>query len=267
MMIGDLIGNPGVALFQKWAPVLKKKHGAHAIIVNGENSAKKGVGLSSKSLIALKESGADIITTGNHVFDCKDIYTSLDERSDVIRPINYSTACPGKGVAFFNVGNHLVAVVNVLGRVFMSDNADCPFKASDNVLSFLQHKTNIILFDMHGEATSEKVALGLHLDGRISAIVGTHTHVQTADERVLPKGTAYITDLGCSGGLNSVIGFEHAEVMKRITTHYRFGKFVVETKGEMALRGVLIDVDSTTGKATRIERIHLIDNELEGMFA
>lgn len=266
MIIGDLIGDPGIALFQKWAPVLKKKHGVHAIIVNGENSAKKGVGLSAKGLAALKESGADVVTTGNHAFDCKDIYTSLDERSDVLRPINYSSGCPGKGFSLFNIGQIQVAVVNISGRAFMSDGIDCPFKASDTVLSFLKHKTNIILFDFHGEATSEKQALGFHLDGKISAVVGTHTHIQTADERILPKGTGYITDLGCSGALNSVIGFEYKDVYKRMTTHYRFGKFIVETKGEMVLCGVLVDIDSTTGKTTHIERIRLIDSDLESMF-
>ena len=267
MMIGDLIGQPGIALFQKWAPVLKEKHKLDVIVVNGENSAPNGLGIAPKGYEQLKESGAHVITTGNHAWDCKEIYPVFNERGDLLRPINYPAALPGKGYSLVQVGNEQVAIVNLHGRVFIKDLLDCPFKAIESLLTFLQYKTKIILVDFHAEATSEKNAMGLFLDGKVSGVVGTHTHVQTADERILPQGTGFITDLGCSGGVNSVLGLKYEEMIRKITVHAKFGKFIVETKGPMVLGGVIMSIDSTTGKCIAIERIRIIDEEISKNFS
>ena len=267
MFIGDLVGQPGIALFRKWAPILKEKHKLNAIIVNGENSANKGIGITANGIVELKEGGASIITTGNHAWDNKDVYTALNERNDVIRPANYPAQCPGKGYALFTVENQTVAIVNLHGRVFIKDLIDCPFKAAETIISFLQHKTKIIFIDFHAEATSEKTAFGFFLDGKVSGIFGTHTHVQTADERILPNGTGFITDLGCCGALNSVIGMRYEEIIKRLTIHNKFGKFMVETKGPMILCGIIIDINIQTGKAVHIERVRITDEEIERNFA
>lgn len=262
MFIGDLVGEPGLALFAKWAPVLKEKYKINATIVNAENSAKNGNGVSSKNITFLKEHGADVITTGNHAFDCKDVYTMLSERNDVIRPTNYPPGCPGKGHTLIEVENQTVAVVNVHGRIFVRELLDCPFRAMDSLLGFLKHKTKIILVDFHGEATSEKKSMGLFLDGKVTALVGTHTHVQSADQMILPKGTGYMTDLGSAGALYSVIGFQEQGVLNRYLIHHRFGQFAVETKGPMVLSGVWIEVDVATGKTIQIEPIRVIDEEI-----
>ncbi|MFH1831604.1 MAG: TIGR00282 family metallophosphoesterase [bacterium] len=262
MFIGDLVGQPGVALFKKWAPQLKAKFKIDAIIVNGENSSPKGNGIGLQEIKELKESGATVITTGNHAFDEKNVYGAFDERDDFIRPANFPAGCYGKGHALLTVENHTVAVVNLHGRVFSKDLLDCPFKAIDSLLSFLRHKTPIVFVDFHAEATSEKKAMGLFLDGRVSGVYGTHTHVQTADEVILPAGTSYITDLGSSGAQFSVIGFQFDGVIKRMMIHHKFGKFMVEKYGPMVFSGIWVEVDVQTGKALKIERISVTDTEI-----
>lgn len=262
MFIGDLIGEPGLALFAKWAPILKEKYKINATIVNAENSAKNGNGITPQIITYLKDHGADMITTGNHAFDCKEVYNTLNERADVIRPINYPPGCPGKGYSLFSVANETIAIVNVHGRVFVREMLDCPFRAMDSVLGFLKHKTNIILVDVHAEATSEKKAIGLFLDGKVTVVVGTHTHVQTADQMILPKGTGYLTDLGAAGALHSVIGFQEQGVLNRYLIHHKFGQFLVEKKGPMVISGVWIEVDIATGKTIHIEPIRVVDSEI-----
>ena len=266
MFIGDVVGEPGLEVFKKWAPRLKEKHNVDALVVNGENTTKCGNGISPKEVNILKEHGASVITTGNHAWDNKKVYNLLSERDDVIRPVNYPSGCPGKGYYLFQVENQTVAVVNLHGRVFVRDLIDCPFKAMESLLSFLQHKTNIIFVDFHGEATSEKNAMGLFLDGRVSGVYGTHTHVQTADHTIFPGGTSYVTDLGSCGAMNSVIGFQFEGVINRFMIHHKFGKFVVEKKGPMVFSGVLVDVDTQTGKAVKIEPIRIVDKEISELF-
>ncbi len=262
LFIGDVVGDPGIALFKKWMPQLVDKYRADGVIVNGENSAKSGCGITPQSIAGLKEGGATVITLGNHAWDSKDVYAALQERSDVVRPINYPSECPGKGYTLITIREHTVAIVNLHGRVFIKDLIDCPFRAIDSLLTFLKYKTPMVFVDFHAEATSEKKIMGLHLDGKISGIYGTHTHVQTADEMILPKGTSFITDLGCCGALNSVIGMQFESAFKKMVVHHKFGRFAVDTQGPFVLSGVCVEVDTATGKTVNIERIRVIDRDL-----
>lgn len=262
IIIGDLVGNPGLALFKKWAPLLKKDYCADMLVVNGENVAKEGKGITPKIYTQLKEAGADVVTTGNHAWDNKEIYLTLDTQQDIIRPANYPTGCNGRGYTFFSTGRKEVAVINLHGRVFIPDSLDCPFRTIESLLTFIRSKTPLIIVDFHAEATSEKSTMGLFLDGRISCLVGTHTHIQTADERILPKGTAYITDLGCSGSLNSVIGFSYAPIIEKYLKHPKAGKFIVSHDLPLLISGVVVDIDEETGKATHIQRIRIIDEDI-----
>jgi metallophosphoesterase (TIGR00282 family) len=263
LCIGDIIGYPGVLMFQKWAPQLKAKYQIDAVIVNGENAAKNGKGLIPKHIDFFKASGADVITTGNHVWEHRELYAALDERDDIIRPANYPPGCQGKGHAFLTVRGHMVAVANLMGRGFVRDVLDCPFRAIDSLLTFLRSRTNIILVDFHAEATAEKRVMATFLDGRVSALWGTHTHVQTADEGILPKGTGYITDLGSCCALNSVIGFQQDQILNRFLYHAHMGKFVVETEGPMVLCGVWVEIDTETGMTTKIERVRVVDDTVQ----
>lgn len=260
MIIGDIVGDPGMKVFQRFVPELKTNRSLDAVIVNGENAAKDGRGLSVKIVDTLRSHGADIVTTGNHVWDNKEFYSALNERTDVIRPANYPGGCPGKGYAIFNIGSKSVAVINLFGRFGVNDSLDCPFRAAESLVLMLRERTKIIFVDFHGEATSEKRAMGMFLDGKVSGVYGTHTHIQTADEMIMPKGTSYLTDLGSCGALNSVIGFQFETIIPRFLYHHRASKMLVEDRGPLVLSGVIVDVDSESGKALSIERIRLIDD-------
>jgi len=262
MFVGDVFGNPGVAVFQKWSTKLKEKYKLDAIIVNGENACKNGLGLTVKNADALRHSGAVAITTGNHVWEQRDFYSALDERSDVIRPANYPSGCPGKGHVIIDVAGHSVAIVNLVGRVFMRDFVDCPLRTMESLLTFLRTKTKLIFIDFHAEATSEKRLLGFFLDGKVSAVLGTHTHIQTADEQVLPKGTAYLTDVGSCGALNSILGMQYEGALRKAMYQNKMGKFAVELNGPIVFNGVCVSVDTETGLAVDIERIRFVDEEL-----
>src|SRR3990167_957242 len=182
----------------------------------------------------------------------------MKNNTNMIRPANFAAECPGSGVTTFNCNGNLIAVVNIQGRVFMKEHLDCPFKVMDTMLSFLKHKTNIIIVDMHAEATAEKICLGFYLDGRVSCVVGTHTHVATADERILPNGTAYITDLGMAGPYKSVLGRDIDRVIKAIITQMPT-RFDVAEK-DVRMSGAIITIDSSTGKALEIKRLVLHDS-------
>ncbi len=262
VFIGDIIGAPGIAMFQKWAPRLRERYHAQAIIVNGENAMKNGMGLNAKIIDLLRESGAAVVTTGNHVWDQKDLYAALNERDDVIRPANYPPGMPGKSYALIQVQGQLVAIINLHGRVYSKDNLDCPFRTVDSLLTFLRTKTNIIFVDFHGDATSEKRAMGMFLDGRVSGVYGTHTHIQTADEMLQPKGTSYVTDLGGCGALNSVLGMQFDGMLPLFLQHRKMGKMVVEEQPPFVLSGVVVEVETQTGKSVNIERIRIVDNEI-----
>ncbi len=259
---GDVVGNIGRVMFQKHVGVLKRKHAIDAVIVNGENSNSTGRGITSRIAKFFKHNGADIITTGNHIWAVKEIYPYLDEHDDILRPANFPSECPGRGVTTFEVDGITVGVINLQGQIFMRDFVDSPFRTAESLLTFLRSKTNIIIVDFHAEATSEKAAMGFFLDGKVSVVVGTHTHVQTADERVLPEGTAFITDLGMVGSLNSLIGLKKEPVMRRLLTQMP-SRFEVETTAPVVLSGVWVEIDTKTGRAVKIERVRVVDHDIQ----
>lgn len=262
MMLGDVSGSAGRAIFQKHIASLKEKYKIDGIIVNGENSASDGKGITSRIVKFFKHNHVDVITSGNHIFNKREIYSYLSTNRDLLRPANFPSACPGVGVTTFECGNVTVGVMNLQARTFMREYVACPFKTADSILTYLKTKTNIILVDFHGEATSEKMGMGFYLDGQVSAVVGTHTHVLTADERILPQGTAYITDLGMAGALNSLIGMKKEPIINQLITQMPT-KFEVETAGPMAMSGVWIEIDIKTGLALKIERIRVVDDNVQ----
>lgn len=261
LIIGDIVGVVGRMMLQKHLSSLKEKYSIDATIVNGENSNNNGRGITSRIANSLKHMGVDVITTGNHIWDQSDIFEHMRNNTNVIRPANFPSECPGTGVTTFKCQGVEIAVVNIQGRVFMKEDLDCPFKAIDTILSYLKHRTNIIIVDMHAEATAEKICFGYYLDGRVSCVVGTHTHVPTADERVLPKGTAYITDLGMGGSLNSSIGMKAEPMIERFRTQMP-NRFIVDTEPPVVLNGVWVEIDTATGKAIQIQRVKVIDEDL-----
>lgn len=261
MILGDIVGVPGRMMVQKHLSSLKEQHNIDAIIVNGENSNNNGRGITSRIAQSLFHMGVNVITTGNHVFDQNEVYEYLKTNNQLLRPINFPTQCPGTGVTTFQVEGHVIGVINVQGLVFMRENLSCPFNAVDTALSFLKHKTNTIVVDMHAEATAEKICLGYYLDGRVSVVVGTHTHTQTADEKILPAGTAYISDLGMAGALHSSIGMTKDTMIERFKSQMPH-KYMVETNPPFVMTGIWVEIDKNTGKAIRIERIKVIDEQL-----
>jgi len=261
MFIGDAVGCPGQMVFQKWATKLKNKHKVDAIIVNGENAAKNGKGITPKLMEFFKHCGVSVVTSGNHIWQNREIYSYLDEKDDLIRPANYPSSCPGKGYCLFEVNGYTVAMINLQGRVFMREHLECPFKTVESLLTLLRTKTNMIFVDFHAEATSEKHILAHFLDGKVSGIFGTHTHVQTSDERILPGGSGYITDLGFCGAINSAIGMKVESVLQRFLTQMPT-RFFVDNNPPFQVSGIFVEVDISTGKTLKIERINVIDEEL-----
>jgi len=259
LFLGDIIGLPGRAIFQKHIGRIKEQLEIDAVIVNGENSSH-GRGITSKIARFFKHNGVDVITSGNHVWRQKEIYPYLSEYTDLLRPANYPLECPGAGWTIFSCKGKEIGVISIQGRIFMRDHVRCPFKVAEQLVEHIKEKTNIIFIDFHAEATSEKMGLAYFLDGKISGLVGTHTHVQTADERVLPEGTAYITDLGMSGALNSMIGMKKGPIIKHLRMQMPV-RFEVETCPPYMINGAYIDVDSYTGKAIDIQRVKIIDEE------
>jgi metallophosphoesterase (TIGR00282 family) len=250
LFVADVVGRPGREAVTALLPQLKAEHEPHLTIVNGENSAG-GFGITAKTAAEIRAAGADLITTGNHVWDQKQFVEEITELEDVLRPENFPAGVPGRGSRLVSVDGEQVLVMNLQGRLFMPD-LDDPFRAADQVLA--DHPEATIAFcDMHAEATSEKQAMGWHLDGRVSAMVGTHTHVPTADHRVLPGGTAYVTDVGMVGPRDSVIGVNKDAALKRFLTGmpYRF-----ETAGGIVtFNSVLVTISRPSGRAVSIQRI------------
>jgi metallophosphoesterase (TIGR00282 family) len=252
LVIGDIIGKPGRQATRFLLPELKRQYRIDLVIANGENSAA-GLGTTPSTVEDLLQAGVDVITSGNHIWRHKEIIPYLDQNVPLLRPLNYPPGVAGKG--YFIKGQ--VMVVNIIGRTFI-DNFDCPFRAMDALLAQIPRQPPIIVVDFHAEATSEKMAMGKYLDGRVSAVVGTHTHVGTIDTRVLPQGTAYCTDIGMVGPLDSVIGDDTASVLQRFLT--LMPHRISVGKGKMQFNSVLIDVDEQSGKALSIKRI---DREVE----
>ncbi|QQR54215.1 TIGR00282 family metallophosphoesterase [bacterium] len=259
---GDIVGITGRTMFQKHSALLQKKYQLDGIIVNGENCSSTGRGITTKNVQFLQKNGASIITSGNHIFQNKDIYAYLDQKKDLLRPANFPSAAPGTGAAFFNTAHGVtVGVINVQGRVFMRELLSCPFKAVESLIPFVKQKTDIIFIDIHAETTAEKMGLAHYVTGKVSAVFGTHTHVQTADHRILPGGTAFITDLGMIGSLNGMLGMKKDSVVNQFVTQMP-SKFEVDTTVPAVLSGVVVTVDIKTGKAIGIESVRVIENDL-----
>ncbi len=247
LAVGDVIGRPGRAALQKLLPGLRQQYGVDLAIVNSENAAG-GFGLTLTSAEELFDAGADVLTSGNHIWAQKDIIPYLDGDLPIVRPLNYPEGVPGRGYLI----KGQVMVVNIIGRTFIG-NFDCPFRAMDRLLSEVKPLPRIIVVDFHAEATSEKVAMGRYLDGRVSAMLGTHTHVGTIDAKLLPNGTAYVTDIGMTGPTDSVIGDDVDAVLQRFLTAIPNRLYV--GKGKTEFSAVLVTINDDTGKATGIERI------------
>jgi metallophosphoesterase (TIGR00282 family) len=257
LFVGDVIGKPGRRALQHLLPRLVDHHRADYVVVNVENSAG-GFGVTPDVLREIAELPIDVYTTGNHVWDKKEVYDLLEREPRLLRPANYPAGNPGKGLHLGETAAGIpVAVVNLEGMVFMS-NLDSPFHKADHLLKGLDPKYKVILVDFHAEATSEKQAMGFYLDGRVSAVIGTHTHVPTADERILPNGTALQTDAGMTGPYESVIGMRADKVLKRFLLQTP-SSFEV-AKRDVRLAGTLVDVDEATGKARAIERLLVPDD-------
>jgi hypothetical protein len=252
LFLGDIVGEPGRKAVSLLLPLLKQELNLDFIVVNGENSAG-GRGITPKIAIGLMRAGAAVVTTGDHIWDQKEIVPYMIDEPRLLRPLNYREGAPGQGYVVLETKKGKVAVVNLQGRTFMGQQLENPFPVITECVEKLRQETPIIFVDFHAEATSEKVAMGWHLDGKVSAVVGTHTHVPTADERVLPKGTAFQSDAGMCGPMDSVIGSQIEPVLERFHTQMptRFG---VGT-GAVRLNGALITLDPKTGRALKIERI------------
>jgi len=258
LFIGDIVGKTGRQTVGALLPGLIQKYGLDFVIANGENAAG-GFGITEKTAVELFDYGVHVITTGNHIWDKKDALPYITKENRVLRPINYPSGVPGTGsIVLALPGKEKVAVVNVSGRVFMNI-LDCPFRASLREVERLSAITNIIIIDMHAEATSEKTAFGYFMDGKISAVVGTHTHVQTADEKILPAGTAYVTDVGMTGPEISVIGVEKEQIIDKFLNHMP-RKFDIAT-GKGMLCAVVLEIDPSSGKATAIKRVQIHNDE------
>jgi len=253
LMIGDVIGKPGRQALERLLPSLRQQYKINLVIANAENTAG-GLGLTLSTAKELMDAGVDIMTSGNHIWDQKEIIPYLDGNLPIVRPLNYPPGVPGKG--YFIRNN--VAVVNLIGRTFMN-NYDCPFRAMDTLLASLRNSCQVIIVDIHAEATSEKVAIGRYLDGRVSAVVGTHTHVGTIDARIFPKGTAYLTDVGMTGPVESVIGDDIQAVIQRFLNVMPY-RLPVSSGKKISLNSVLLGIDEKTGRAQSIERL---DREVE----
>lgn len=254
LFLGDIVGKAGRQAVAECLPFLKKQFAPDIVIANGENAAG-GIGITPEIADQLLNGGIDVLTTGNHAWKEKAVYTYLDAETRILRPANYPPGVPGRGWAIYPTGQHRLAVVNLCGRVFM-DNTDCPFRTIDAILEETQAVTPMVLVDFHAEATSEAQAFGWYVDGRCSAVIGTHTHVQTADARILPKGTAYITDAGMCGALDSVIGMQAEQVIERF--RLQLPKKFEAARARPAVCGVWVEIDTGTGRARQIQRFQAL---------
>lgn len=252
LFIGDIVGRPGRRALKENLPGLQRELDIDFVVANGENAAG-GNGITREVARELLASGIDVITMGNHVWDHKEIFDLIEQEKRILRPANYPPGVPGAGFCVYETGHKgRIAVLNLAGRVFMSE-LDCPFRKADQLLAQLGGITRVILVDFHAEATSEKMAMGWYLAGRVSAVCGTHTHVQTADERILPGGTAYITDVGMTGPRDSVIGVKKELVLGKFLTQLP-RRFEVAS-GPYQFNAVVIDIDDETGEAREVRRI------------
>lgn len=252
LMIGDVVSQTGCEFVRSRLPLLKRQLEVDVTVVNAENSAV-GNGVLPTSAEHLFQSGADVLTTGNHVFKRREIYSFLEETEGIVRPANFPAGTPGKGYYLYDGGSFSLLVINLLGTSFM-EPLESPFAAVDRILK--ENPASCVLVDFHAEATGEKKAMGYYLDGRVSAVVGTHTHVQTADDQILPAGTGYLTDVGMTGPLHSALGIKPECIIRRLTTQMPT-RFEVDEQDECEMDGVLLELDTKTGRCIRIERLQI----------
>ena len=257
LFVGDVYGRPGKMVASRFIPRIISDKNIDFCIANGENAAG-GFGLTESSAHKLFSYGIDVITSGNHIWDLKETKKLLSESNNILRPANYPHNVPGKGYILIKKGGLTLGVLNLIGRIFMQP-VDCPFSIADDIVNSLSKDTNTIIVDIHAEASSEKMALGWYLDGRVSAVIGTHTHVMTADERIFPQGTAYITDVGMTGPHDSIIGVKIEQSLERIMTQLPV-RFSPADEG-LKFSAVLIEINDSTGRALSIERIFESDND------
>ncbi len=253
LFLGDIVGEPGRSAVMRAVPVFLKERGVDFVIVNGENAAG-GRGITGRITIDLLRSGVAVITTGDHIWDQRETATYISTEPRLLRPLNYPLGAPGEGSLVLETAKGKVAVVNLQGRTFMQPILDNPFPAAQAEVERLRQETPVIIVDMHAETTSEKIAMGRLLDGKVSAVFGTHTHVQTADERILPGGTAFICDVGMCGPDDSCLGRDFRPIVKRFLDGLP-GHFPVAA-GQVRLCGAIVDVDEASGKAFRISRVN-----------
>lgn len=257
LFFGDVIGKIGRQALKKILPMLRKKYKPNLVIVNGENLAH-GLGVTKKILLEMKGAEVDFFTSGNHIWKKKEIteiFNDPELKNCIIRPANWCQGVPGQGYQILKTGNFSLLVINLMGRVFIDQDIDCPFRKMDEILSkYKNKKINAILIDFHAEATSEKVAMGWYVDGRVSAMLGTHTHVGTADAKILPQGTAFLTDVGMVGAKDSVIGVKKEQPINGFLTQLPQA-FEPPEKGEVIVNAVYLEIDPKTKKALKIKRI------------
>jgi len=252
LFLGDIVGEPGRNAVITRLPEIKEQHGVDFIVVNGENAAG-GRGITGKITIDLLRAGVAVVTTGDHVWDQKDILTFIGTEPRLLRPVNYPSGAPGNGSIVLETAKGKIGVVNVQCRTFMQPILDNPFHAMEATVAKMREETPNIIVDVHGETTSEKIAMGRFLDGKVSAVLGTHTHVQTADEQILPGGTAFLCDAGMCGPVNSILGRAVEPIMNRFVSNLP-AAFPVAA-GEVRLHGAVIQIDEKTGRAVRITRL------------
>jgi 2',3'-cyclic-nucleotide 2'-phosphodiesterase len=252
LFLGDIVGEPGRQAVIDRLPELKEKYTLDFVVANGENAAA-GRGITSKLTIDLLRAGVSVVTTGDHIWDQKDIFGFLNLEPRLLRPLNYPKGAPGAGTIVLETAKGKIGVINVQVRTFMQPILENPFEAMDAAVTEMRSETNRIIVDVHGETTSEKIAMGRFLDGRVSAVLGTHTHVQTADEQIFPGGTAFICDAGMCGPVHSILGRAIDPIVNRFRTNLP-AAFPVAS-GEVRLRGALVEIDETSGRALRISRI------------
>jgi metallophosphoesterase (TIGR00282 family) len=253
LFIGDIVGKVGRTALKALLPAVVTRYKIDFVIANGENAAA-GFGITETVAVEIFGSGVHVITSGNHIWDKKESIPYLSKENRIIRPINYPPGVPGYGSVLYALNGIKVGVINILGRVFMS-NSDCPFRSGLAEIERMRSETNCIIVDFHAEATSEKIAFGYFVDGKVSAVLGTHTHVQTADEKILPGGTAYITDVGMTGPADSVIGIEKEQIIERFLLQMP-AKFET-ARGAGIVSAVAFEVDEKTGRSSAIQRLQL----------
>ncbi|AIY05821.1 hypothetical protein Plano_1856 [Planococcus sp. PAMC 21323] len=254
LFIGDIVGSIGRDALESYLPRLKRKYAPDVIIANGENAAA-GRGITKAIYQDLLFMGVDMVTMGNHTWDQKEIFDFIDEVDYLIRPANFSDEAPGRGMATVTKNGQTLSVINLHGRVFLPPHED-PFQKADELVAEAKAISPLVFVDFHAEATSEKIAMGWHLDGRASVVVGTHTHVQTADARILPNGTAYISDVGMTGPYDEILGMNKDAVLYRFKTNMPT-RFEVPKRGRSVVSGFFTEVNDQTGKATSYERIYI----------